>query len=309
LSICIHVGLPKCASTTLQMDLFSKHSDFNYLGRCFQSTRGLYKDKRLDAFYEELKLGNEIDGELARAVESLLDHQKVNLFSHEGMTELSLSSYKTTARRLKDCFPEAKILFLIRNQASLLRSYYEMKRPYKVLFPMGKPKAEISFAHWVDYCLTHQPETFSVLHYDEVYGTYSSLFGNENVLLLLMEDLLKKPRTVANQIAKYFSVDLEEAIALLEAPRKHHSAPTGRKVLYRKFVEPLVLKSKLSRIAPLKFRASVKAFLNQGTTTYLQLPEDTKRAVESEFSVSNRRLGDFGVSLESLEAYKYPMLG
>ena len=34
-NICLHIGIPKAASTTLQHEVFSRHSQLNYLGKPF----------------------------------------------------------------------------------------------------------------------------------------------------------------------------------------------------------------------------------------------------------------------------------
>lgn len=116
----IHIGMPRCASTFFQREVFSKLVGFTFYGvettyysNAFQ--RLLYQDE------------SEWNLEEARAFVDALPGPN-RIFSNElfnGQTAfMNAGNRSRTAQRLKVLFPEAEILLFLRNQVSLLESLY-----------------------------------------------------------------------------------------------------------------------------------------------------------------------------------------
>ena len=162
--IIVHIGYPKAASTTLQLHLFSKHSEINYLGhhgsnfedldysrlhyfyrllissgailssddffvRPLQHSKSLYEEALSYSFQNEATHLEKLYCFYKNYIINLLYQDRVNLFSSETLTEFPLDPTICCnflkADRINEIFPSAKIIIIIREQKQAIRSYYD----------------------------------------------------------------------------------------------------------------------------------------------------------------------------------------
>lgn len=120
--IYIHVGMPKTGSTFLQQVVFRHFADIDYW-EIFEHPSTYYIERIANSNY--LNFNPEWTRKLKAMVEAS-PSSKI-LISFEGLFGSYSNNYKsnyTSARILKDIFPEAKIILCIRRQEDLLTSNY-----------------------------------------------------------------------------------------------------------------------------------------------------------------------------------------
>jgi len=103
------------------------------------------------------------------------------------------------AERLKDNFPEARVLMVIRNQVEWLRSNY---LHFQDNLQLGK-------RGFGDFCQT--AEGMAVLRagmYDITVGAYRSVFGEENVKVLIFERLKTDYKRFIEELCNFLNIEI-----------------------------------------------------------------------------------------------------
>lgn len=199
--ILVHVGLHKCGSTWLQKNLFvsdkygfvapwgsmSHAAVTNFVEvdpLCFDS-----KEVRKE-FYQSLKM---YDAEFKVAVVS---HEALSSRPHHGKYYAPYA-----AERIKSVFPEAKILFIFREQPSIIYSLYveHIRNGGKHTFEefIGTDREKPG---WSPLC------KLSFFEFDRLLDMYNDIFGSVNVLALPLELLRINPEKFVGDIFSHVNL-------------------------------------------------------------------------------------------------------
>ncbi len=190
----LHIGQPKCASTSLQREFFANHAEIHHLGAAFNGITGRY-----------------IDRDVTRAVESDLRFKKAFLWQPErvaavfgqhlqaaatmpGVRAVGLSceflgftlgneiDVVEKARRCAQVLgKDTCVIIIIREQMALLESLYR---------ELIKGGYAGSYKNFLEYTYLYQDRNWCLdFCYDRLLDCYQGLFGRENVLMLPLEKL------------------------------------------------------------------------------------------------------------------------
>lgn len=182
--VLLHVGLPKCASTWLQQEVFADPATG------FAAPWGPITARAVTDFVTADPIAFDADAtraSYAAALDASPDPAKRLVVSHEALSSrIGTGSYYApyVAQRLKATFPRAKLLVLVREQRAIIASIYnETVR-------QGSTRAIGEFIGtgreppgWAPAC------RLPFFEYDRLLGMYREVFGPENVLMLPMEAL------------------------------------------------------------------------------------------------------------------------
>jgi hypothetical protein len=177
----------------------------------------------------------------------------VPVFSHE---RLSGSPYagghdsRTNADRLAATFPEARILVVIREQASMLGSIY-------------KQYLRSGGAASFDQYVTPPPGTgrmpifrFDFLEYHRLIGYYQQLFGVENVLALPYELLRENPGEFLARIGNFLGIPIAAPKGAMA-----NISPSALSLSLKRQVNRYVVRDGLNPAPPLEINNSNRALL------------------------------------------------
>lgn len=208
----IHIGYHKTGSTWLQEHLFSDENQAFCLALSLQETRDLIiMPNALD-----------FDPKIVEDLESnLINKHQFPVISNERLSGNPHSGgydSKEIADRLRACFPNGKILIVIREQKSaIFSSYIQYIRaggPCSIqdyLYPpeRGKPVSPLfDFEHFNYYRLVKY---------------YIELFGKDRVLVLPFEDFKKDARTFCNNICDFAKLNIHPELSYREKTNKRIS--------------------------------------------------------------------------------------
>lgn len=301
----IHIGYPKNASTTLQMDIFPNIKDAFYLGRIYNSDQP-FVSKEISETIHSISSRDSIDFSYAETEEKIRSFVRdMNIQSEKMIISWEAFSHnvadrKLIAERLNKLFPEANILIIIRNQMESLQSMYaflvcQLGRNINVSY--GRPSVE-SFEKWIleqeDFlCRSY----ISTLKYYEFISEYWKLFGKERVTVLLFEELVNSPEIFFDKMARFFGVGSVKPPGH-PLPRRN-TRPTEKSLLYYKFrgYFPYITPSKFLPRAVLKL---ARNFLNSGPRVQAaeKLPPDVHERLMNTYRESNRKLQqELGIDL------------
>ena len=130
----IHIGYPKTATTTLQNHFFKNLNGFDLIGQPLTRENSdmqkfIHKITDSEALeYDEEKIKEELN-------HFLTDNKNIIISEESFSTGSSLSGRVDRvqiAKRLKSLFHNAKIILVLREQKSIVKSYYLQKKKINI---------------------------------------------------------------------------------------------------------------------------------------------------------------------------------
>lgn len=180
----IHIGLHKTGSTWLQQAIF------NDPGRGFTTEAGAPRHQLVHDFVLPDPLAYDatatrrlydpyLETSVARRLTLVLSHERLSGYPSSGGYDRSL-----IAQRLRDTFPEARILIVIREQRALIRSMYSQH------ITDGGNGTLDQFLYRPERGIGRRPWfNFDMYRFDRLIDLYRSLFGADRVQVAAYETL------------------------------------------------------------------------------------------------------------------------
>lgn len=218
----IHIGYPKTATT------WAQHNLFNAEACGFGS---LLSEKSDRQHFNDLVIGpdaavpfptriDELNDEISRVATNLVPVISAESLVGVGTNWLPRADAKLIAERLKQLFPEARILLTIREQNSWLHSEYTQYirgggwKPFSdYLNPVSITKQISARAMWMNYLL-----------YDRTITIYREAFGEKNILVLPLEKLKADAQDFVERIWEFCGIDAGDVEMPSFAPIKERQS-------------------------------------------------------------------------------------
>ncbi len=192
MSIFVHIGLPKCASTSLQ-NLWATQKRIRYLGKR-NGRRRRYLGWKMEGALREHLVHDSDDIYDAAAIERVFKRQRRKsglVISDEILSGIGFKSYfrqtqpvATICRRLAGCFGDELILLIVtREPIALLRSYY------KLLVMGGYP---LRYEQFLEHQLERPDKLLDMLCYEKLRTTLN-MSGIAHRIIDLTQ-LIESPR-------------------------------------------------------------------------------------------------------------------
>ena len=207
LPLVLHIGYHKTGTTFLQNNIFSKHKDIFYLGQPFRNSNIANAIREFkfqhDLNFDSNVIRDKIYKEIKNYSDVLLNTKRLIMISLESLhsgEEWFGRNIVTMSYRLKDTFPDAKIILGIRSQAKYIVSNYK-----EYIIHGGKMCFDTFLfdSFLCNRCL------FPKLCYDKVINHYKKLF-HDNLYIYIHDKLLLDKKT---EIQKLFNfLEIEENI-------------------------------------------------------------------------------------------------
>ncbi len=231
----IHPGFLKTATTTLQTSLFARHPDLFFLGPgCAIPAYSEFVTslRAIDGVNHD---SNRLNGLMNEALATRSGTARVVL-SDETLTA-NVYLLEPIARRLANRFPDARILFTIRNQVDAVCSFYA--RHGRVLTDAPAPYSDrhISFENWLDHAFERLPQSMlSAFDYGRTIAIYERYFGADRISVLLQENLAARSQIFSNSLAGLLEIDPTSVRDHL-ADRRAHTREDAHFVRYDRFMK------------------------------------------------------------------------
>lgn len=207
----LHIGYPKCASTSLQYDFFNVHPQIHHLGWGMRNRTG-WRDDALAACGEvDIRFKPEfhydrakVRGVFERHFEQAEQNPEIKAVgvSFEAFCFTMVFDVEplTKARRLHDIFGDGtKILMVLREPFALLRSFY---------FEMVRDGFAGTFEDFLRFQYLYQFRSLLFdLRYADIYGIYAELFGADNICVIPLELLIQDQAKFVRQISDHLKID------------------------------------------------------------------------------------------------------
>lgn len=270
----IHIGLPKTGTTTLQEAVFPHHSGLVFLGR-----RAGFSE--IDAALSDICFADGLDFDCKRhamevrnVMNDLSDDRRPRLISFE-----TVSSHGTDrvmkAERLARVFDGARIVMVVRRPEDMIVSAY-----LQFLRGFGrKIRYAPDLEGWLDEQWSGRAHgIFCRLQFSKLRRAYQNIFGSENVLILLYEDLVSDRLAFAGQLASFVGICEYETIRLMDGKKynlRMDAASYSKIRLFSRFSIPKSA-DRIATVIPEGIKRVVKGALSRSAIVTLS-PEWRQR--------------------------------
>lgn len=289
----VHIGLPKTGTTSLQRNVFDRHPGVHYLGR----SKGFSTDQAklvLRAILDSRE-GPTLRPAAVDALHEIRDGTKALVISDEAlslgafMSRAQLweipSDHRAIAERTRELLGDADIAIVLRNQLDWLISWHRQGLK-------SRRYTEPSIDDWLNGSFADRAEElYSLLDFEDLYASYTDVFGSDRVHVWLYESYRDRFYDLAFEMASIGGFDPHQARELALA-RPENVTDSG----YRGISAPMfrLLRSgpaaKVASAAPRPLRkkirdlASTEIDFGEGPSSELQ------GLVADRFESSNRHL-------------------
>jgi|WetSurMetagenome_2_1015567.scaffolds.fasta_scaffold02674_9 hypothetical protein len=193
----IHIGYHKTATTWLQQKFFPRHSQLDFIGEHKDLSPLLIAPHGFDF---KAKVAQEF---FYPKIEQALQNNLIPVISAERLSGNPHSGgydSKEIADRLKEVFPNSKILMMIRHQPEAILSNY------KQYIKMG------GICTLKEYMFPPQEGRIPLfklenLKYHRLANYYAKLFGGENLKIIPYEKFLFHPQLFLEEMANFLGID------------------------------------------------------------------------------------------------------
>jgi hypothetical protein len=284
--IYIHIGYSKTATTTLQNNLFAHLKRFDIIGKPWTSKNNIHQ-KIIETITECETM--EYNGKDLLNEVFAVSHNAKLLISHEGFSGGPILSGRVSryeiACRLKNLFPQAKILIVLREQKSMIKSRYLEK--------LKNGRTKLNFNEWfkVNSENMHKENIFQYFHYDKILELYIELFGDKNVEVLLFEDFKVKQEYFLKKLFNWLSLPYNEREVFVQKIKISHDNKTVTQ-------ETLMLGKLLKRypfiknFIPRNARNFIRKSAGNGRRLNIKLSEDQEDFINNLYAKSNLALDE-----------------
>lgn len=303
--LAVHVGYPKCASTSLQGKLFARHPQIHFLHRAWGSRGGTppsggrfheAADTRafFDALHDPGPAGDEaapalFDRHVRPFLGAAAAGARVTLFSSEHLTAGPPAFLDRTARRLRATVGPAKVVVVVRGQFEAARSRYEFN-PFRRVLGEDRGARPPSFADWLRVGLEQGEDSMLAgLRYARTLDLYRELFGADAVRPFLFEELIDPHRPALAELCGFLGVDAAAGEAAFRSGAAENQTSAVRLHLWRRRLIPG--RAFTSRLLPPAWRSRVKTLAERLLRPRPAVfPEELKPAFHALYAADNAAL-------------------
>lgn len=204
-SVYIHVGFPKTGSTFLQKIVFKtlhEEGKINYVNYANSSWRKLTLIGCTPSF--------SLTDEEVLSLRGLLVNGMVNVISDEslvGSVWMKYCNFLNNSSNLQKIYPEAKIIFTIRNHSDLFKSLYAQFHHEGGISKFERMflKKEVYNNYW--QLLDDVKIPYETFFYSKMITHYENVFQKKNILVLPFEYLLIDKSVFYTSLLDFVGID------------------------------------------------------------------------------------------------------
>lgn len=306
--IVLHIGMPKTATKTWQNHILPMIAKDRYLGIPYAHPlvkKAVHNLTTSNGFHYSQ---NDVERAFSEAFSAL----KLDQTGSAGPPILSRETFAgpsppgdwpfvdrgLVSDRLKQLFPNAKIVLFLRSQPDLIASMYGQSLTQR----QSRFTRFLSPEDWLDYCRTYPANGFlRGLEFDRVWQRYADLFGRNSILVETFELFCQSPADSIARVAEFSGFRVPDKEAMIDVPSYNTSPYTDRWMLYRTVARYFGIAAVVDKLVS---PARQRRFFESGRKRKVRWGEEANAFFVDTYGQSNASLAS-AISLD-LQGQGYP---
>ena len=226
----IHVGYGKAGSSALQCNFFPNCKEIYFYGITWDTSQngevsnGRYLSDSGRRIVQQIVYPEFFDKFLENDIRDLEYHKKISddenkafVLSNDHFTLLVAPEW--SIQKLKDLFPDGKIIITLRRQQDIIKSLYKYKGCELLYVPKKYKYSYVSFNEWFDYAYFNYnnrgghkardwvADYLRIIDFKRMIDFYGNVFGFDNIHVLLYEELKNNPELFYGKLLDILGIE------------------------------------------------------------------------------------------------------
>ncbi len=306
----LHIGVPKTATTTLQVHFFPNLKGFLYLGKILDRDKPhRFLTDEMKGIFRELEtrdMGMRLDlPALKDQINGLCEANQTDqvMLSNESISIFSGPNPITKLNRYRSIFDNIKIIYCLRDQMELLTSMFlVLHRPEH--FNIRKLKRQSwtpTFDHWIDINFRYCSESFlECFKYHAMISRYRESVGKDNLFVYTFEEFRRDPEALLEQVCKFIGVEVDHELIAHSVGHNENKHATKRSYYYSQLRTRLFPDTRLANFLPRSAVRNFSKFLQASENLRVEPDPVTIERLRNYYAEDNQQLeATMGIRLES----------
>jgi hypothetical protein len=301
----IHVGFMNSGTTSLQRNFFSQRPEFFLVGEPYNERGGIFHNIKSveDYLFDDSGISRLCDEqiyELRKGRSIVISDEALCGDTPQIYFPPFTISRDHIALRLRRFFPNAKIIFTLREQRRYATTMYLCLKRNSAFLDRRVKSAIPPFSRWFRGVLS-QPKCHYLnnLDYSEAIGLYVQIFGRENICVLPLEMIAEEgERAYLGKLCEHMNISLSDS----DVDRfkvVHNRRMSSRRNMVADLITDDRFESLLDGLAERFGRDEIDAFLEDSPREDITLTADEEQEIRCRVGQGNRLIADeFGLNLE-----------
>ncbi len=261
----IHLGMPKTATTSLQVNLFCNHSQIHFFGKFSGGRPVSCIDQDLQDIFcgvGQPDIGKDLQAKVEYQLAHAVQNNLVPVLSKETLAKGDARTKLQEAESLYKTFGSCQAFLCVREPISFMKSFYTQslksfhrgwRRPRPGwMAEMGTPPYYFDINEWMRVRWDSLDSPRQILAVADTAEIYARVFGKDKVKILIFEEFVRDPDLFIRQLCGYLKIDAEEGIRLLKDRRANEGITIGYiqqiKAVEKSFIKKTVFRNANGRI-------------------------------------------------------------
>lgn len=303
MTLILHLGSPKTATSTLQNAFFPVHRGILFLGKQVDGERGWqgWRTPEIQTLMLRLERNNlNFDPdpiEVSRIVEQVrleAGARPVVISSEDLCVFSGIDSFGKIARirGLFDCLGQIRLVLAVREQVSLLKSLYLTEHRGEMLkLPGTRQSWYPSFDQYLDihfrYACGAILESF---RFGAMIDRYEALVGTDNVFVYSFEDFRRDPVGKLRALCGFMGIDEADAALGQTAITRENQHYSARVYAFNGIRMNFAKLHGLKRLLPAGLRGSLRRWIDSGDAFDIEPSADAIGRIHEYYRADNDAL-------------------
>lgn len=241
-TLLVHIGYPKTATSSIQLNLLAdlhRSGEIEYLNHLNKEVdfMGSFYCKNILHYIMSGKYSAGFDLEIEKlrhlnASLSVISNENISFFCEDFSWAYSSGRAVENVQRLKevfeDLFDEVKIVMTLRNQLTMIPSFYTQQY-FSIIGEEPKFK---NYETWIKSNFGKDiPSNKLIFNYLEMYRAYTRFFNIDDIHVLLFEDFKNDKEVIYTRLSILLGVSLNYVYDIMES-RSQNISKKGKGTLY-----------------------------------------------------------------------------
>ena len=305
----LHIGYFKAASTWLQ-DLLSKTSGILLLHKPDIITDDTRYEKNPRSFMDLVEANRSKIGSvpfivsdehysIGRIVQKEICHLAHRAFNLKTADAFIRYDVDALSARLKNAFPDAKVLMIIRSQTKWLTSVYKHN-----ILNLGVD------LYFNEYLKSERGSPYvRAGNYHEMYERYAALYGAENIKVMLFEELIGGVKDVIVELSDFLNVQIDPGLVNTFSRNEGMDTITAHLMMRmnRESETDPARKEKQAYLQTRQALQTLKKYWEKDKmfSCFEMVTDDDRHWLENHFKDGNRQLAEMIGKQDAMNTYGY----